>query len=442
MDIRSRIHPRLKRVLLESLTRGAAASVALHLTHFFFATTLPFWVQHTAYFARVDACQVKHRGCQVHHYSATHRSMLAVPTGRGGDGPADSWLGGRPRYLDGRERPAPTCGACAAPLPLVAQISAPVDGRARALHVFGCPPCAGDARAWCVRRTQAAAVDALSVEALSIEPAAATAAPAPAADAWTWDDDADDDEADLEALLRSHEAGAAAPPAPRRPAPPPAPPLPPEREREPAAAGPVLPRVALDWVAEPEVAAVDSDDDGDDAAAGDDAAMRRRLAAYLAEGDDAAALRAAHDGARRRARPPTATATSRRRGRQVRAPPRAVPGPGRPLRLRRGAALARGRRAAGRAAVRVRRAARLRAAADADARVRAQARRARRPHRPRLLVPRELRRVRRRGGGRAGRAEPPGFVLLVCVMLSRLLHGVSLRSAYIGYGTTTDAPKT
>ena len=65
---------------------------------------------------------------------------LAVPTGRGGDGPADSWLGGRPRYLDGRERPAPTCGACAAPLPLVAQISAPVDGRARALHVFGCPP--------------------------------------------------------------------------------------------------------------------------------------------------------------------------------------------------------------------------------------------------------------------------------------------------------------
>ena len=166
--------------------------------------------------------------------------MLAVPTGRGGDGPADSWLGGRPRYLDGRERPAPTCGACAAPLPLVAQISAPVDGRARALHVFGCPPCAGDARAWCVRRTQAAAVDALSVEALSIEPAAATAAPAPAADAWTWDDDEDDDEADLEALLRSHEAGAAAPPAPRRPAPPPAPPLPPEREREPAAAGPVL----------------------------------------------------------------------------------------------------------------------------------------------------------------------------------------------------------
>ena len=58
--------------------------------------------------------------------------MLAVPTGRGGDGPADSWLGGRPRYLDGRERPAPTCGACAAPLPLVAQISAPVDGRGAA----------------------------------------------------------------------------------------------------------------------------------------------------------------------------------------------------------------------------------------------------------------------------------------------------------------------
>ena len=221
---------------------------------------------------------------------------LAVPTGRGGDGPADSWLGGRPRYLDGRERPAPTCGACAAPLPLVAQISAPVDGRARALHVFGCPPCAGDARAWRVRRTQAAAVDALSVEALSIEPAAAAAAPpAPAADAWTWDDDEDDDEADLEALLRSHEAGAAAPPAPRRPAPPPAPPPPPEREPEPAASGPVLPRVALDWVAEPEVAAVDSDDDGD-AAGGDDAAMRRRLAAYLAEGDDAAALRAALDG--------------------------------------------------------------------------------------------------------------------------------------------------
>jgi len=205
---------------------------------------------------------------------------LAVPGGGGGDGVEQTWLGGRPRYLDARERPAPACGACAAALPLVAQIAAPLDGRARALHVFGCPPCAGDARAWRVRRTQAAAVAPAPAAVAAPAPAPP---PGPAADAWSWDED---DEADLEALLRRHEAGAPAPPR-RRPAPAPAPPPPPA----PAAAGPVLPHVPLAWVAEPAAPrpAVDSDDDGEDAAA-DDAAMRGRLAAYPAEGGDALIL--------------------------------------------------------------------------------------------------------------------------------------------------------
>ena len=88
---------------------------------------------------------------------------LAVPTGRGGDGPADSWLGGRPRYLDGRGRPPPTCGACAAPPPPVPQISAPVGGPPPAPPGLRCPPCAGRARAGALRPPQAPPARGLSL---------------------------------------------------------------------------------------------------------------------------------------------------------------------------------------------------------------------------------------------------------------------------------------
>ena len=219
-------------------------------------------------------------------------------------------IGGAPAWL-GDEAPGPAsgdllCSACGAPLFLVAQLYAPVDGP-RALYIFGCnrQACASVSSTWRVFRSQIAS----SAPSLPPPPPPAPSRGDADDDDGSWSLDADESalDAQIENLLRARDAQ------------PPVPPPPPEAATDSGgAAGPAtdparcavnregppatrcFPSFHVDVFAQPAPAdGRDDDDDEDDEAGGEsDAHIHAKLEDYL-EREDNAELRALLRGSSR-----------------------------------------------------------------------------------------------------------------------------------------------
>ena len=210
-------------------------------------------------------------------------------------------IGGVPAWL-GDEAPGPArggllCSACGAPLFLVAQLYAPVDGP-RALHIFGCnrQVCASSSSTWRVFRSQ------ISSTAPSLPPPPpAPSCPDADDDGGSWSLDVDETalDAQIEILLRARDVQPPVPP----------PPLAvatdggaagratdPVRcavNREGPPATPCFPSFHVDVFPQPTAADGREDDDDDDEEAGgeSDAHIRAKLEDYL-EREENAELRA------------------------------------------------------------------------------------------------------------------------------------------------------